>query len=189
MATDLTQHSRRYKHRAIRLSTLHYRSVILALQGVTVGLALQVRLAEDLVEGIRLLDTQETNSKDDEQRQTSHDHAPRSHGKQEKRNQNVNNVASAEREQSISELRMLQLVRESFGGLDRDAKHDQTHDSRQHTNQAVQVKRDRGEVYGGDSVELAKGVRRDETLMVNLAVNPSTGANAESYCTKKAFLK
>ena len=117
-------------------------------------LRLNVRLAENLVESIRLLDSQEADSKNEEQSKHAHNDAPYTHGEKEKGNKKVNHVSATESEQRGSNGRVLKSGYQWRWRFYRDTKHDQADKSDQNPAQNVKVMGPHCEVNRDGNIQL-----------------------------------
>jgi hypothetical protein len=111
-------------------------------------------LSKDFVESIGLLDTQKTNTKDQKERQRSHNDPPYTHCKKEEGYDEVDNVSSTKGEQGFSNFGVFQTGnhwRWSFNG---DTHHYQTDDCDQTSHQHIQISRSHSKMNGHRDIEL-----------------------------------
>lgn len=118
------------------LSLIPRFGVISSFQSVRVRLRLRldIRLSEDFVECIRLLDSQETNSENEKEGEETHNDSPYSHGKKEKRDEEIHHVASTEGEKWGSKCRVFQPRYYWRRCFNRHTQHDQAEESDQGSN-------------------------------------------------------
>mmetsp|Transcript_31061 Transcript_31061/g.71583 ORF Transcript_31061/g.71583 Transcript_31061/m.71583 type:complete len:226 (+) Transcript_31061:79-756(+) len=110
-------------------------------------------LTKDLVESIRLLDTQEPNAKNQNQGKDGHDDAPNSHGKQKERDKQVHHIPTTKREEMITKLGSLQPLDDGTRSLNGNEQHHQTGNGCQSSHQNVQIVGLGRKSYANDNVE------------------------------------
>lgn len=103
--------------------------VICPFEGVRIRsgvVSVKVRLTKDLIESVRLLDSQESNTKDENQRADSHYHSIYSHGKQEQGDEKVHDIASSKCKEIFPNSRPFETRYHWCGGFNCHKEHDQT---------------------------------------------------------------
>lgn len=114
--------------------------IIGVLKGVRICcrvVCVKVRLTENFVEGVRLLDSQKSNTKDQDQRADSHYHSIYSHGKQEQGNEQIHDVSAAKGKEIFPKSRSLKSRDHRCWRFNCDKEHDQTCYRNKGTNQHI----------------------------------------------------
>ena len=108
-----------------------------------------------------MLDSEETNTKDQGESEGSHNDTPYSKSVKEQCDEEIDNVASTEGKEGLENLRVFQSRNNWVGCLDGHTQHDQTYEGNEDSANEVEVNPPCCEIDGHGNVEL-KNRRRQK---------------------------
>lgn len=130
--------------------------VVCTFQSVRIGhgLRFNIRLSENFVKGVGLLDSEEANTKDQGKSENSHNNTPNAESEKEQGDNEVHNVASTEGEEGLENLGVFQPCNNRVGRLNGNTQHNKAYEADEGSTDEVKVNPSGCEIYGHGNVEL-----------------------------------